>query len=66
MVFVLAVMALGTLIGALRVQERGFRIFLLCCCALNVAAIVMMLTKNDPYAFRLKPSSGWSEPVYRR
>lgn len=65
MVFIFITLAVGLALVAIRCQ-RSTRWFLLACCALNLAGAAKAIHQNDPYAFRLKPSSVYSEPPLRR
>lgn len=71
---VFLVLAAGLLFATFRTEERGLRVFLVCCVALNLAAFVDAYISNSPYLWRLMEnpcntdpgSLGCNEPVYRR
>ena len=64
---VLIALATGLAIAAYNSRERGIRIFLLCCCLLNILAAAKMIYEDYPYAYKLAPSDGQDlEPPYRR
>lgn len=66
MVFVFATFAVGLAYAAYCTREKGSKLFLIACCILNLACIIKAVSDNDPYAYKLKPNDGISEPNYRR
>ena len=66
MSFVFAVLAVGLAIAAARVSDKATRIFLVACCALNIAGAIATIAREDRHAFRLMPNDGRYEPSYRR
>ena len=66
MIYVLLILAAGLALAAWFARDRSTRIFLLLCCALNVAAAMKMMHDGFPYAYRLMPNAEGIEPAYFR
>lgn len=66
MVFVLFTLAAGLGIAAWRAKTRGTKIWLAVWCVLNLTAAVKMIADDFPYAYRLLPNTGHSEPAHYR
>jgi hypothetical protein len=47
---------IATAIAALKAEERFFRVFLLCCCLLNLTALAWAVTSDQEFAFKLRPN----------
>lgn len=59
---VFLVLAAGLLFAKSRTQERGIRVFLFCCAALNLAAFADAYFSDSPYLWRLMENPCNAEP----
>lgn len=67
MLYTFAFIALSLLFAAWKSRkDRATVIFLLCGVALNIGGIYKAVSKNDPYAYKLRPNDGEYDPPYRR
>lgn len=66
MFFAFAVLAVGLAVASFRAREKGTKLLLGVFCFLNAFCAIHVVWKEDPYAFKLKPNDGYSEPDYRR
>lgn len=66
MVFVLFTLAAGLAVATYAARDRGTRLWLAFWCLVNLAAGIKMIVDDFPFAYRLLPNPGYSEPAYRR
>ena len=66
MAIVMIILALGLAIAACKAETATVRWFLIVCCLLNAFTAASVIYDKDPYAFKLRPNDGTSEPALRR
>jgi len=66
MAIVMIVLALGLAIAAYKAETSPVRWFLIVFCLLNAFTAASVIHQKDPYAFKLRPNDGASEPSLRR